>query len=226
MQRRHDLPLSPLGRAVREYDFALDGVRSVSVDIHKLGYSTRASRVGFATPRRSAPSLHLQDWPRACTPPHPRGLALRRRRCLRVGRHAPPGAAAPKIVGEIFAPMMRSSRGSRPSRRWCAWAGPTRLVAFESADEAVDILAGTRMTERGWSGTQRVKPLRPSVHRRLAQPGGGGGVLRGPGEVVEMGAAARSYGPPPPTTCSACTRAIRKHSIGPHVGVTGSHSAR
>ena len=30
-----------LGRNIRQYDFSLAGVRSISVDIHKLGYSNK-----------------------------------------------------------------------------------------------------------------------------------------------------------------------------------------
>ena len=49
-----------LGRAIRPYDFALEGVRSISVDIHKLGIATTPPLPSTTPPPPPLPHPHPQ----------------------------------------------------------------------------------------------------------------------------------------------------------------------
>ena len=154
-----------LGRAVREYDFALDGVRSVSVDIHKLGYSNKgvSSLLLRNAEEERFHRFTFSDWPSglystASIAGSRSGGGVASAWAV---MHYLGAAGYREIVGEIFAAVDAFVAGIEAISPLRVLGRPDAyLVAFESADEAVDILAvDAGMTERGWSGTQCVKPL-------------------------------------------------------------------
>lgn len=155
-----------LGYSVPVYDFALAGVTSISIDVHKLGYANKG--VSSLLLRDAALEQYqrytFEDWP--CGLYSTQNLA---------GSHSGGGLASAwavmrslgedgyrQIVGEILTTRDRMVKGISALDGLQIWGEPhAYLIAYGS--DTFDIFAVDEgMAARGWMGSRLTTP--PSIH--------------------------------------------------------------
>ncbi|MDP6392064.1 MAG: aminotransferase class V-fold PLP-dependent enzyme [Arenicellales bacterium] len=155
-----------LERAVPEFDFAVAGVSSISVDIHKLGYANK----GVSTLLLHDASLEqyqrysFDDWPAGLY--STAGLSGSRSAggpaSAWAVMHYLGEAGYRKIVSEILAARDRLIGGIESIAGLRVLGEPDAYLVAVTSDE-IDILAvDDFMAERGWTGGQLKRP--PAIH--------------------------------------------------------------
>ena len=155
-----------LGYSIPDYDFAVPGVTSISVDVHKLGYANK----GVSTMLLRDASLEayqrytFEDWPAG---------AYSTQNLM--GSRSGGGLASAwavlnylgeegylERVGKILETRERFLEGIRVINGLEIWGEPQAyLIAFGS--DAFDIFAVDEgMTERGWLSSRLLEP--PAIH--------------------------------------------------------------
>jgi glutamate/tyrosine decarboxylase-like PLP-dependent enzyme len=155
-----------LGRTIPDFDFAVDGVTSISVDIHKLGYANKG--VSALLLQDAALERHqrysFDDWPAGLY--STAGLS---------GSRSAGGTASAwavmhylgvtgyrEVVAEILSARDRLIDGIESIAGLHVLGEPDAYLVAVASDQ-VDILAvDDFMAERGWTGGQLKRP--PAIH--------------------------------------------------------------
>ena len=148
-----------LGRDVPPWDFRVDGVHSISADVHKLGYAPKGVSV----------ILHRTKELRRVPDVRVRRVARRAVRLAEPAGH-PLGAADGRGVGGDAAPRRRRLRRADPGRRWTTPTGCAPAIAAVDGlrvlgDGGCHLVADRRRPGAGDAG-RRVRR-----RRRAAAPG-------------------------------------------------------
>ena len=150
-----------LGRDVPPWDFRVDGVSSISADIHKLGYAPKGVSVILHRTKelRALPDLRL------------RRLA---RRLLRVAEPAghPIRPADGRGLGGHAAPRRRRLRRADPPD---ARRTPTRCARASGPSTGVTVLGDGRLPPDRHGGRHRRAPTRSTCSPSATPSSGGGG---------------------------------------------------